>query len=91
MDIGENKVKLRNVKTKIYLQRRGWGNGVTMWYSGIGTYWTVHGNVQDSSQISLESFKNDFLYRTPDGYVFHKEIFQIPWKTHAKKYRKFAL
>ena len=83
MDIGENKVNIKNVKTKIYLHTN-WGNSVTMWYSGMGNSWSIHGNVEDSSQISLESFKNDFLYRTSDGYVFHKKNSQIPWKTYAK-------
>ena len=80
MDIGENKIKLKNVKTGRYLNRPQWSwwSGVETWNFGQGNKWTVHGHIQDSSQITLESNQNDFLYRVTanriswarDKYVF---------------------
>ena len=56
-------IQLKNVKTGKGLNRIKKGAGLNQYnLKSIGTKWTVHGNIIQSSKISLESFKNDFLY-----------------------------
>ena len=63
IDKGNNKVNLQNQKTKLYLIWPSNGQYVTTWITGYGYEWKIipSGN---SSQISIESARGDFLCRT---------------------------
>jgi len=63
IDIGGNKINLQNVETGKFLHRPASGQKVTQWHSGVGNEWTVGGAIEYSSQITLKSFKDDFLHR----------------------------
>ena len=58
-------IQLKNVyptKYDRFLNRNRKGNKITTFDKGAGINWILHGEMTDSSQISLESYKGDFLY-----------------------------
>ena len=64
--IGEQ-IQLRNPLTTRFLFRKENGDIHTAaLIKGNGTIWTVVGSIEQSNQISLKSYKNDFLNRETD-------------------------
>ena len=63
---GNNTINLQNVGNWAYLHRTGqyYVKAITTYPVGIGNVWKVHGTLQYSNKISLESFMGDFLFRT---------------------------
>ena len=62
-------IQLKNVystKYKRFLNRVKKGNSITTYDKGAGINWVVHEIDASSSQISLESYKGDFLIRKDD-------------------------
>ena len=66
----DDKIKLKNVQTQKFLNRKKWGLDINTYSNNNfpGNFWSLHGTILDSNQISLESYKNDFLYRGTDKY-----------------------